>query len=91
MKLSARRQLAHQETNYEQVTRQVRWLTIGIVLVTFPWGQSPSLLVYGLIGLVALYNLSRYTTTFMRMRFLSSRITMPVSYTHLTLPTNREV
>src|SRR4051812_2626564 len=76
MKPSVRRQLFHQEANYEQVTRQVRWLTIGIALVTFPWGQPQSLLVYSLVALAVLYNLCRYMPTFARVRWLSSRVTM---------------
>ncbi|HSX02234.1 MAG TPA: ATP-binding protein [Candidatus Saccharimonadia bacterium] len=68
----------HKAANYERVTRQVRWLTIGTALITIPPDQPQSLFLYGLMCVSAAYNMLHYLPNFGRLRLLSSRITMLV-------------
>ncbi|MDB5178595.1 MAG: hypothetical protein JWN01_538 [Patescibacteria group bacterium] len=76
MKHTAHHELARREADYEQITRQIRWLAIVIIFVTFPLNQPQSLLVYGFLVLTALYNLSRYMPALIRTRLYASRVMM---------------
>jgi PAS domain S-box-containing protein len=63
---------------YERATRQVRWLILAIILVTFPPSTPHAVPVYVLLGVAGLYNLGRYIPAMQQSRFLSSRKTMIV-------------
>jgi PAS domain S-box-containing protein len=76
MNVQAHRHRFQADPRYEQVTRTIRWALLAITLVTFPPSDSRSPLVYGLLGAVTLYNLSRYLPFYQEGRILGSRVTM---------------
>lgn len=64
--------------DFELITRRTRWLVIFTTFLCFPFDPPRTYLVYGLVGMAALYNLTRYIPFFMRSRYYASSFTMLV-------------
>lgn len=76
MNLQTNRRLLHHEADFEEVSRQIRWITIALTAVTFPYNHPAALWVLALVGLAAAYNLARYAPAVMRLPLFASRVTM---------------
>lgn len=63
---------------FERVTRQIRWATLAVVLVTFPPSVPHAKYVYIALLCAALYNLLRYIKPFHRSKIASSPALMLV-------------
>lgn len=61
---------------FERVTRQIRWATLAIVLVTFPPSVSQSKFVYTVLACAAIYNLARYYRPFYQSKIIGSSAIM---------------
>lgn len=57
---------------FEDATRKVRWLVIGIVALTFPFDPPRIYMVWGLVVAAVLYNSMRYLPWVQRNRILTS-------------------
>lgn len=62
-------------SDYEIVTRNLRWLIIVTMLICFPYGSERAILVYILASAAMLFNFSRYVPLFMRSKRYSSPLT----------------
>jgi two-component system phosphate regulon sensor histidine kinase PhoR len=59
---------------YESSSRMIRWVCLGLVLVSYPPDQANSLIVFTVILASAVYNLLRYHPRINRLPIFSSRI-----------------
>lgn len=71
--------LSTKDMYYEQTTRIVRWLAIGIVASTYPPTGSHWIIVTWLILAATAYNLLRYFPWLLKYRFFASKINMLVT------------
>jgi len=65
--------------DFERTTRQIRWLSILVVLVTFPLSYPQTHWVYGLLGLAVLFNLSRYIPYLRQTKLYNSPIAIMIA------------
>lgn len=65
--------------DYERITRRVRWMVLGVILVTLPLHQPQTLIMLGLVGLGCLFNLTRYHWLLTQSRWYASRATVLVA------------
>ncbi|HSX15076.1 MAG TPA: ATP-binding protein [Candidatus Saccharimonadales bacterium] len=71
---SSQAQLANKETYYETVTRNVRWIAIAIVILTFPPSQPQYKYLLAATMAAVVFNSLRYSRL-MRSKLFASRIT----------------
>lgn len=66
---------------FERVTRQLRWLVLFAIAITFPHAYSEDRAHFVVLTLIAasLYNLSRYTPLVLRNKFLAAPLTVIVT------------
>lgn len=66
---------------FEQVTRQLRWLVLFSIAITFPHGYSEDRAHFVIVTLIAasLYNLSRYTSFVRNNKVLAEPLTVIVT------------
>ncbi len=57
----------HNFTDFERITRGLRWFVIAAVIMTFPDDQARILIIYALALAAIAFNLSRYSATFFTM------------------------
>jgi PAS domain S-box-containing protein len=65
--------------DYAVALRQVRWAVIIITLLTFPPTAPQALVVYAVMGLAIIYNLSHYVPELARLPVYSSRIPLLIA------------
>ncbi len=58
----------NRERNFESSTRILRWISLGLVLLTYPLDQRYTLVVFTLLVLMAVFNLITYLPTFNKKR-----------------------
>lgn len=58
----------NRERNFESSTRILRWISLVLVLLTYPLDQQYSLIVFTLLALMAVFNLITYLPVFNKMR-----------------------
>ncbi|HEY6736078.1 MAG TPA: hypothetical protein VI322_00005, partial [Candidatus Saccharimonadia bacterium] len=61
---------------FERITRQVRWLALLLLVVTFPYAAPQAHVAYLALGIAAVYNLLRYAPAVYQSRWLSSPVTV---------------
>ena len=83
---------AHLASDMARFWRGVR-VVVVVVIVVAPWGQYPRLLLARDVVLVATGAVVVVAAGLVLLSALGAHLVVvsPVSYTHLTLPTNREV
>ena len=54
----------NRERNFESSTRILRWISLGLVLLTYPLEQQYSLMVFSLLAFMAVFNLIIYLPVF---------------------------
>lgn len=62
------------DESYESATRTVRWVCLGLVLITFPFDASNGLVVVTLTLITAMYNAIRYIPLVASWPFFRSRL-----------------
>jgi len=58
----------NRERNFESSTRILRWISLGLVLLTYPLDQQYSLMVFSLLAFMAVFNLIAYLPIFNKKR-----------------------
>jgi PAS domain S-box-containing protein len=64
--------------DFELITLRMRWLAIGTLFLCYPPDMPRVYLAYALALTAALYNLTRYSSVFMRSKWYSSTLAMLV-------------
>ena len=81
MKAKITRPVFDREEYFESSTRLVRWICLGLVLITYPFQTAYGLIVITLIIPMALYNALRYSPRLLTKPFFRSRMnSMAVDY-----------
>lgn len=62
------------DESYESSARSVRWICLGLVLITYPFNSEYGLIVLTLIILTGVYNTLRYFPRLLRRPFFTSRL-----------------
>ncbi len=70
--------LLNRQTDYERTTRLFRWVSLAIVLITFPFNfnSTQAVLALSLAAIFSLYNLSRYAKKLLHTGFYTSKLVL---------------
>lgn len=74
MRKKLTRPIFDRDEYYESSSRSIRWVCLGLVLVTYPFDSSYGLIVITIIVLTAIYNALRYSRRIQNMPLFNSRI-----------------
>lgn len=74
MKTHLTRPVFNHDGHYETASRFIRWVCLGLVLVTYPSDERYSLVVFTLLLATAGYNLLRYSRRLMAHPIFASRV-----------------
>jgi two-component system phosphate regulon sensor histidine kinase PhoR len=72
-------QQSSRSTDYERITRRVRWIIIGSLAATLPLDQPQAPIMWALLALGTVFNLTRYLPLLMKQRWYASYMTMLVA------------
>jgi two-component system, OmpR family, phosphate regulon sensor histidine kinase PhoR len=59
---------------FESSARMIRWIVLGLVLITYPFDSSRGLVIFTMVTIVAIYNALRYLPETVTVSFFKSRI-----------------
>jgi PAS domain S-box-containing protein len=74
MKVKLTRPVFDRDEYYESSSRSIRWICLGLVAITFPFGNANGLIVVTILALTALYNGLRYSRTLQERGLFKSRL-----------------
>jgi len=74
MQAKLSRPIFDREESYESSSRMVRWICLGLVLITYPFQSAYGLIVLTLIVPTAIYNTLRYSPKLLQRPFFHSRM-----------------
>lgn len=73
MKIHLTRPVFDHDGHYETASRFIRWVCLGLVLITYPSDQRYSLVIFTLLIVTSIYNLLRYNRRVMSYPMFASR------------------
>src|SRR5207245_1827821 len=76
MKIRLIRPVFNRDQRYELSSRAIRWVCLGLVIITYPLDVKLSLAVFSLVGATLIYNTLRYSKRLMRSHIFSSRVNL---------------
>lgn len=74
MKARLSRPIFNHDVQYEAASRSIRWVCLGLVLITYPSDEQYSLVIFTLLLAISGYNLLRYNRRLMSHGFFASRV-----------------
>src|ERR1017187_9365795 len=74
MKARLTRPVFDRDEYFESSSRMIRWVCLGLVLITFPFETGSGLIVLTIIIFTSIYNLMRYSRRLMRLPVFNSRV-----------------
>jgi PAS domain S-box-containing protein len=74
MKAKMTRPVFNRDEYYESSSRSIRWVCLGLVLITYPFSGRYGLVILTILALTAVYNSLRYSRRLQRLSFFNSRM-----------------
>jgi PAS domain S-box-containing protein len=74
MKTTLTRPVFDRDEYYEASSRSIRWVCLGLVLITYPFQSTYGIVVFTLVVLTSLYNIIRYSKRIQKLPFFNSRM-----------------
>jgi PAS domain S-box-containing protein len=79
--LTVRPEMLYTSSDFEVITRRMRWLAIFTLVFCFPFDPPRTYFAYGLAAIAIVYNLTRYSPWFLRYKWYRSPISMIITDT----------
>src|ERR1700733_3509967 len=74
MKAKLKRPVFDRDESYESSSRSIRWISLALVALTFPFSSPNGLIVITILVLTAVYNSVRYSRALQQRGLFKSRL-----------------